>query len=142
VTSWETLDVSVAAQRVQRSAAGSAYSRWEGEARAVAVALTGQRGMALACAGGTVNYHQSASAITAATTDALGSNAFVAGAPTTTGWRTASYLVANAYADGVTSVSYAGNTWTAKRGTWRADAAAGNRVTFTTPSAPLNGPNG
>jgi hypothetical protein len=136
VPSWQTLDVSVAAQKVQRSADGSAYARWESEARALAAALTGQRPATLACSGGTVEYQQPATAVTATTIDALGADAFSKGADSATGWTTASYLVANAYAQGITSVSYAGQTWTSSRGTWRTDPAAIDQVTFTVAPAP------
>jgi hypothetical protein len=136
VPDWENLDVSVAAQKVQRSADGSAYAPWEGEARALAVALTGQKAAGLACSGGTVTYSHTATAVTAATTTALGANGFTEGGATALGWRTASYLVANAQAFGVSKVSYAGQTWTAHRGTWESDPAATGVVTFTVAPAP------
>ena len=140
IPGWETLDVAVAAQRVQRSADGTAYTRWEDEARALAVALTGQQPAKLACSGGDVTYHRSAAAVAAEVGTALGPTALSAGVPAVTAWKTATYLVANAYADGVTSVSYGGQTWTAKRGTWRADpgpvAVANTQVTFTVATPP------
>jgi hypothetical protein len=133
IAGWETLDVAVAAQKVQRSADGTAYQRWEPEARTLASALTGQQPASLRCEGGTVTHHQTAAEIDSSTQTALGADGFAAGASTQLGWRTASYLIANTYADGITSVSYAGQTWTEKRGTWKADAksTALTGVTFT-----------
>jgi len=139
IPDWATLDVAVAAQRVQRSADGSAYVRWENEARALATALTGQKAAGVACSGGQATFRDSAAAVAAKATAALGSDAFAAGVPAATGWRTAAYLVANTGTEGITSVSYAGQTWTLARGTWRADGAAGSQVTFTvarTPAVP------
>ena len=49
VDGWETLPVTVAAQRVQRSATPDAYAKWEGEARAIARATTGEVVGALQC---------------------------------------------------------------------------------------------
>ena len=49
VPGWEALPVTVAAQRVQRSAAPTAYAQWEAEARVLAVALTGESGAGLTC---------------------------------------------------------------------------------------------
>jgi hypothetical protein len=49
VEGWETLPVTVAAQRVQRSATPDAYAKWEAEARAIARATTGEVPGALHC---------------------------------------------------------------------------------------------
>ena len=49
VPGWPTLSVAVAAQRVQRSALGSAYAQWEAEARALARSLTGEVAAGLSC---------------------------------------------------------------------------------------------
>jgi hypothetical protein len=49
VSGWETLSVADAAQRVQRSAAPGAYASWEGEARTLARAVTGEVTGALSC---------------------------------------------------------------------------------------------
>jgi hypothetical protein len=136
IPSWETLDVATAAQRVQRSADGSAYTKWEPEARALATALTGQKEAGLACSGIPTAYHESATAVASSVTAALGASALSADVPAATGWKTAAFLVANAGATGVTSVSYAGQTWTSSRGTWRTDPKAGNQVTFTVAQAP------
>jgi hypothetical protein len=49
VPGWEALPVTTAAQRVQRSAAPSAYAQWEHEARAIAQAATGEIPAGLSC---------------------------------------------------------------------------------------------
>ena len=49
VPGWETLPVTTAAQRVQRSAAPSAYAGWEAEARAIAQATTGEIPAGMSC---------------------------------------------------------------------------------------------
>jgi hypothetical protein len=50
INGWEVLPVTVAAQRVQRSATPNAYAKWEAEARAIARATTGEVPGALRCA--------------------------------------------------------------------------------------------
>ena len=138
ISGWETLDVAVAAQKVQRSADGTAYQQWEPKARALAVALTGQQPASLRCEGGTVTFHQSAGVTTSSIQTALGADGFAPGASAQLGWRTVSYLIANAYADGITSVSYAGQTWTEARGTWKPDTKSTptTGVTFTVAKDP------
>jgi hypothetical protein len=49
VDGWEALPVTVAAQRVQRSAAPNAYAHWEAPARLIARATTGEVPGALHC---------------------------------------------------------------------------------------------
>jgi hypothetical protein len=49
VPGWESMPVTAAAQRVQRSAAPDAYANWENEARTVARAVTGEVLGALTC---------------------------------------------------------------------------------------------
>ena len=46
---WSTVSVNDAAQAVQRSATPAAYSKWEGEARAIARATTGELPGTLTC---------------------------------------------------------------------------------------------
>lgn len=49
IAGWESLPVTVAAQRVQRSATPNAYASWEAEARTIARATTGEVTGALHC---------------------------------------------------------------------------------------------
>ncbi len=138
---WKTATVADAAQAVQRSADGAAYASWEGEARAVAIALTGERPAALTCSGGELSTAKATTSTTPATVaaavrTALGSTALAPGADTQLGRAAAARLVADANAYGITKVAYDGYQWTAARGTWIADAAAGASVGFTLAPAP------
>jgi hypothetical protein len=130
---WQTLSVADAAQRVQRSADGSAYAVWEPEARAFATTLTGELAAGLACADAPRHTPVATTAATVETgvRTALGTGALAPGVTPTLGWSAATYLMIHADGDGVASVSFAGQTWTAKRGTWAADPkAGGQQVTF------------
>jgi hypothetical protein len=49
VQGWAVMPVGEAAQRVQHSATPDAYAKWEGEARALARAVTGELPAALSC---------------------------------------------------------------------------------------------
>ena len=49
IPGWQAMPVTQAAQAVQLSAAPDAYAFWEGEARAWAVALTGETAAGLSC---------------------------------------------------------------------------------------------
>ena len=131
---WESDSVAVAAQAVQHSADGTAYEQWEPEARAFAVALTGETPAGLACSGGVLSTAKATSQatrtqVTGALTAALGPDALVPPG-TGRGWVSASWLVAHSQAYGITSVSYAGQTWTAARGAWAPHAAAGTTVSY------------
>jgi hypothetical protein len=127
---WQTLSVADAAQRVQRSADGSAYASWEPEARAFATALTGEVAAGVSCAGLTPTSAASTAAVASEVHAALGIGALAAGVAPAAGWATASYLVMHAQTDDIATVSYAGKTWTADHGTWQPDPKAGARVTF------------
>jgi hypothetical protein len=49
VPGWESMPVGEAAQHVQHSATPNAYAKWEGEARALARAVTGEVAGGLSC---------------------------------------------------------------------------------------------
>jgi hypothetical protein len=132
---WQSDDVATAAQDVQRSADGAAYESWEGEARALAIALTGEQPAALACSGGTLSTahattSSSAAAVSSALTAALGPDALSPGTNTGLGQAASAWLVAASQADGIVAVAYDGHQWSAARGSWVADPAAGGTVTF------------
>jgi hypothetical protein len=118
VPGWQTLSVTVAAQQVQRSASPDAYAQWESEARAVAVALTGQTPGALACQNLTVPPPQASLADMARAE--WGSSTVAGQHDVTRGWALSYWLVAHATRLGVDSVSFDGRTWTAASGTWTA----------------------
>jgi hypothetical protein len=127
---WQTLTVADAAQRVQRSADGSAYAAWEPEARAFASALTGEVAAGVTCSGLAANPPAPASTVAADVSGALGAAALEPGVPVAAGWSAATYLVVNAQKDGIASVSFAGRTWTAAHGTWDTSGPSTDRVTF------------
>jgi hypothetical protein len=116
VPGWQRLPVTVAAQRVQRSAFPDAYAAWEPTARVLARALTGQAPGGFTC-----------SALPAATQprdlarDAareLGSASLLGPRPARTGWTTAAWVVARSGQARVDTVSFAGRTWTSSSGRW------------------------
>lgn len=127
---WQTLTVADAAQRVQRSADGSAYAAWEPEARAFASAFTGEVAAGVTCSGLVANPPASASTVAADVHSALGPTILQPGVPAAAGWGAAAYLVANAEKDGIASVTFAGRTWTAAHGTWVVSGASVDQVTF------------
>jgi hypothetical protein len=120
VSRWEQLEVTQAAQRVQRSAAPGAYATWEPQARALASALTGETPNALTC-----NLHATkVPANTAGAADAVRHElgADVSGPlATSTGWTAAAWLVAHADTLHLRSVGYGGMRWRASSGKWERD---------------------
>lgn len=120
---WEQMSVTDAAQSVQHSAAPDAYADWESEARAVAVALTGQSPAALTCQNLSVGTPQASLASMA---DSQWGTTSVTGAhPADRGWAMSLWLVAHAQILGVDQVSFAGRTWTAASGDWSSSGSAG-----------------
>lgn len=128
VSGWEELSVADAAQEVQHSAAGDAYAQWEDEARAAAVALTGQSPAALTCHNLTIGAPQADLATTA---DQEWGTSTVSGPhPVDRGWAMSLWLVAHATQLGVDKVSFAGRTWTATSGNWTQDGTAALTLTL------------
>ena len=135
VRGWQTMPVAEAAQRVQRSADGSAYGQWEPQARSMAHALTGQAAAAVACslrrpAG------DPAKLATAVRTDFGPAVLDRPLTPPARGWAVAGYLVAQAAQFRVTQVSYLGRTWSASARRWVAGGPADGRVRFVTEASP------
>lgn len=116
VPHWQSRPVADAAQAVQRSASGAAYAAWEPEARALAQALTGQVPHGLGCSYARASS-TSAGLATAITRD-LGPGATGRAVSVKTGWRVASWLVAQAAQYDVAGVSFAGQRWTRTTGRW------------------------
>jgi hypothetical protein len=125
VPGYDTLPVTVAAQRVQRSGYPSAYAVYENDARALASALTGFSPGAFSChlAGASSTPAPAARravalrhALTPAfgpthVTVASGSHLEVDAGSTSRGWALASYVVSRASSLGVSRVTYGGRTW-------------------------------
>ncbi|HZP31640.1 MAG TPA: hypothetical protein VFC99_21990 [Acidimicrobiia bacterium] len=119
VPGWEGLAVTDAAQRVQRSGAPQAYAQWEGEARAIARATTGEIPAGLACRSDTPRVGTSVDAVNAVLTSELGAPALGTALADARGWTVASWLVGHATRFGIVSVSFQGRTWTPSVGAWR-----------------------
>jgi hypothetical protein len=113
---WRSLEVTQAAQLVQRSAAPEAYARWEPQARATAAALTGEDDATLSChdlkLGAPAGY-----LVTVAKRE-LGSAALSGPQPAGRGRARANWLVAHAARLAIDRVTVDGNTWTAESGEW------------------------
>ena len=121
---WQALPVTVAAQRVQRSAAPDAYGQWEVPARQLAVALTGARPGGFTCAFRPVPRPGARAALDGDAARELGPGGLGRSATGAQRWTAASWLVGRAATYGVTGVRVAGLSWTARSGVWKRDAAA------------------
>lgn len=134
VPGWRTMAVTSAAQAVQHSAGPDAYAQWEGEARALAMALTGESPATLTCRlTGFAGPPPAAGALTAAAAGELGSSLLDRPLPAKTGWEVASWAVAHAWQYHLSRVSFAGQVWTPSSGKWRpgGPVAAGDVVRVT-----------
>jgi hypothetical protein len=132
VKGWQQLTVAQAAQRVQRSADGSLYERWETSAGALTDAFVGTNDAALSCTITDPPNERGAAAAAAlaqgvaldwgpvAVADPAGTGVSVIVAAPVTGWQYAHWLVAHAAERGVKSVTFGNRVWTAKRGNWSA----------------------
>jgi hypothetical protein len=128
VPGWASLPVTEAAQAVQRSAAPSAYARWEGSSRQLAQALTGEVHAGLTCQFTPAPKPGAVSALRREAVADLGPGGLSRAGTPAVAWTTASWLVAHASSYGVSTVSLSGRTWAAKRGTWKPDAKAAGLV--------------
>jgi len=131
VPGWQDKAVTDAAQSVQRSAAPSAYAQWESEARVLAQALTGEVPAGLVCRFRNGAGTPLSSELSAAMTTELGSGAMGVSLPPARGWTVAAWLVGHASRYRIPSVVFAGQRWTAARGTWEPDSLAGPDVQIT-----------
>jgi hypothetical protein len=127
VPGYADVPVTVAAQRVQRSGYPSAYAVHEGDARALASAMTGFSPAAFWCHeaapdGSPPPIAQRARAIRSGLLPAFGpvpvrvASGSAVAVPVTSpsrGWATAAYIVSRAERFGVSSVAYRGRVWSA-----------------------------
>jgi hypothetical protein len=127
IDGWETLPVTKAAQEVQRSGAPEAYAKWEGMARAVAIATTGERAAAFTCHGPKPKAAATGALQSTITTE-LGPTALDVAVPVARGWTVASWLVAHAQRFGISAVTFDGRRWTPSSGKWTAHSPAVARV--------------
>jgi hypothetical protein len=124
IPDYQDLEITVAAQRVQRSAFPAAYAQHEADARALASALTGYSAHSFSChfdmpaagAGHPAALSKEVRGLFDGMVEApvvRGSAITIAVPSRTTGWSVAHYVVAESRRLGVTRVSYAGWTWAA-----------------------------
>ncbi len=125
VRGWQRLPVTVAAQRVQHSGAPDAYAQWEGPSRQLARALTGEIPAGLTCQFTPVPMPGVTTAMQQQAVAELGRGGLRRAATPASTWTAASWLVAHARTYGLSTISAAGQTWHAKRGTWTPDPRAG-----------------
>jgi len=118
VQGWESLPVTTAAQRVQRSAAPSAYAAWEHEARAIAQAATGEIPTGLSCRVDVRPTQASGKPMRDALTQELGPETLDVPLPEARGWTVSAWLIGHAPQFGVSEVGFAGRIWTASSGRW------------------------
>src|SRR4051794_23344846 len=127
VPGWQVIPVTAAAQRVQRSALPGGYAQFEPAGRKIAEALTGEVPAGFACK---VSFRPGAPAVglqAAMATETGLSSLSVPLAPAR-GWTVASWLIGHAPDYKIAGVSYLGQQWAAKTGTWTADPPAGDQV--------------
>jgi len=145
VPGYDTLAVTKAAQEVQHSGFPEAYASYEGDARALASALTGYSPAAFSChlpvpVGQRTQPQLWARLIGSSLTPAFGRGVAVSvatgghvqvAAPSSArGWAIASYLVARAYRLDISHVSYRGREWSAgSDGGWQR-ASGGSTAGF------------
>ncbi len=120
---WASMDVTQAAQRVQRSGFPEAYADHEPEARTLALAFLGQAPGALTCT------HLDLSAppretVAHLATEELGTARLSGRQTPEAGWSIASWLVGHATRLGLDRVTFDGRTWTATSGTWTSTGPA------------------
>ena len=128
VSGWETLPVTTAAQRVQRSGAPSAYAQWEHQARAIAQAATGEIPAGLSCRVEVAPTQSSGRPLRQALTRELGPLTIDVPVSDARGWTVAAWLVGHAQQFGVSQVTFAGQVWTPSSGRW---IASGGPVDMT-----------
>ena len=144
VSSYQSLEITDAAQRVQRSAYPTAYAKHEGMARAFASALAGQTAAGLDCTLRAPEAAGDPSVLQTELTAAFGAvpmsadgRTVVVEAAGTQAWAVAHWAVANAKALAITGVQTDGRSWTrAERNGWQASAAPAGQVVVTLAADP------
>lgn len=128
---WHQLEVTDAAQLVQRSAYPLAYARWEPLARATAAALTGEAEATLTCHD--LELTAPATGVVTLAERELGTAVLSGPHPAERGRAYAHWLVGHADRLALDRVVWDGRTWTPDTGEWRPtgppDGRLGLRVT-------------
>jgi hypothetical protein len=118
VPGWQVLDVTEAAQKVQRSAAPDAYARWEAQSRVLAQALTGEVPGAFSCRVSLPRASVPSAQLAEAMASEIGRTADALTPTPAQGWTTATWLVGHADEQRVSTVTFGGERWTARSGRW------------------------
>ena len=118
VAGWQTLPITDAAQRVQRSGSPTAYARWESEARVIARATTGEVPAGLSCRA-PVRMAASPVVLQQAMSQELGAPTIGVAVDSARGWTVASWLVGHASPLGIRSVAFGGQIWTPDAEQWQ-----------------------
>ncbi len=122
VDGWQSMPVADAAQAVQRSASGSAYAKWETEARNLAIAFTGERPAAFACHFDQAKPTGAPPDYQSALQSELGVSDISHPASSAESWAIAAWLVAHAEQYRITSVATQGQRWTPSELKWHASS--------------------
>ncbi len=125
---WQRMEVTDAAQMVQRSAAPQAYAQWEPQARAIAAALTGEAEASMSCHD--LVLGAPASNVAALAGRELGTAALSGPQPPGRGRALAAWLVAHSARLSIDQVVYDGRTWTAESGEWEATGPPDGRLSL------------
>ncbi|MFF2344374.1 hypothetical protein [Pseudarthrobacter sp. NPDC058119] len=139
IPGYETLDITDAAQQVQRSAYPKAYAQHEEMGRAFASGLTGQTPAAVQCTLRSPTAGGNSATVVTDLDQAYGGveaqvdgDTLVVDADGSLGWSVAQWAVANAKDLAVTKVEVAGRTWDRPGGDgWQAAGAQDGQVRIT-----------
>jgi hypothetical protein len=138
IPGYEKLEITAAAQQVQRSAYPRAYAQHEGMARAFASALTGQSTAALDCTLRAPEEAGDPQAVLDELTSTFGDvpasfdgSVLVVQSGDSQAWAIAQWAVANAKQQSLTAVDVAGYSWLREsRNGWQPSAAPDGQVTI------------
>jgi len=144
ISGYQSLDITVAAQRVQRSAFPEAYAQHEAMARAFASALTGQTPAGLDCTLRSADAAGDPASVAEELTAALGDvqastdgRTLLVDAEGTRAWAVAQWAVANAKGLAITSVDVDGRSWNRRtRDGWQPAGIRPGQVRITVAAAP------
>jgi hypothetical protein len=144
VPGYQSLDITDAAQRVQRSAFPGAYAQHEVTARAFASALTGQTPAGVECtlrapdeAGDPAAVEERLSASFGNVPASAEGRVLQIEADGPLGWAVAQWAVCNAKALSITEVGTSGQSWTREaHDGWKASDAPAGQVRITVAEAP------
>lgn len=125
---WTRLEVTDAAQLVQRSATPRAYARWEPKATATAAALTGLPAAALTCHD--LKLGAASDVLFTLAKRELGNAALTGSHPPDRGRALAHWLVAHSTRLAIDRVTVDGRTWTASSGEWTQTGPPDGRVSL------------